>query len=301
MGRIDYLLQGAFDMHAHGYPQYTYKMRPTDTDYEWAQDAVKAGMGGFVIKSSTWPSMSTAAMLNELFGEQGLKVFGSITLNPIVGGISPLSVECAAEMGAKVIYMPTWGCRNDVKHGCKYGKGMREYIPHMQEIIDGEGLTVLGEDGELTDDAKTIIKICKDYDMILASSHLSIGESLKLAEECHDVGTKFSLTHPLLAPLIDASIEQMQQIAAYGGYIEHVLVGCMPMHARLDPHKIADAIRAVGPEHTVLGSDANEAWNPGSVEMMRMYIETLLRCGISEDDVYLMTHNNAKKLLGIED
>jgi hypothetical protein len=46
-----------------------------------------------------------------------------------------------------------------------------------------------------------------------------------------------------------------------------------------------------------MSSDAIEGWNPSPPEILRMYISTMLTLGISEDDIYTMTHTNPEGLL----
>ncbi|MDR0851732.1 MAG: DUF6282 family protein, partial [Clostridiales Family XIII bacterium] len=257
--KADQLLVGAIDMHAHGYPQFSLNLPARVDDYEWAEAAADAGMAGFVIKSHMWPTMSSAYMINKLFDE--ITAYGSITLNDIVGGINPAYVEVAAESGAKVVFMPTWSGVNDVDHGCHFFNRMRPFVSRIDGALEGRGgVPTLDANGNLLPNVIEVIEVCKEYDLVLASGHISIGESLKLAEQAAKTGVKFVLTHPLLSPLIAATHEQMKEVANMGGYIEHVFVGCMPMHNRMNPHDIYDAIEYVGAEHCIMSSDAIEGW-----------------------------------------
>ena len=296
--RADYLLSGAIDMHAHGYPQFSLNMPGRQDNYEWRQAADAAGMAGFVIKSHIWPTTGEAYLLNRIDGEA--KAFGSITLNYPVGGICPLAVQIAAESGAKVVFMPTWCSKNDIQKGAHYTDRMRPFISTIDEWMrDKPGLTVLGDDGEIIPEVHTIIELCKRYDLVLGTGHLSIDESLKLCEAASAAGVKFVLTHPLNSPLIAAAPEQMMEIAGMGGYIENVFIGCMPMHEGIKPRRIAEVIELVGAAHCIMSSDAIEAWNPKPPEVLRMFIASMLALGVSEEDVYTMTHTNPGRLLGI--
>jgi microsomal dipeptidase-like Zn-dependent dipeptidase len=296
--KADELLVGAIDMHAHGYPQFSLNLPARVDDYEWAEAAQAAGMSGFVIKSHMWPTMSSAYMINKLF--DGITAYGSITLNEIAGGINPAYVQIAAESGAKVVFMPTWSSVNDVSQGCHFFNRMRPYVTRIDSALNGkDGLHTLDENGNLLPEVKEVVEVCKEYNLVLASAHISIGESLKLAEQASVKGVKFVLTHPLLSPLISATHEQMKAVADTGGYIEHVFIGCMPMHNRMNPRDIYDAINYVGPEHCIMSSDAIEGWNPAPTEVLRMYISTMLALGISAEDIFTMTHTNPRKLLNL--
>lgn len=298
MQREDLLLKDALDLHAHGYPEFTLNMPPRVDNVEWGRLATAAGLRGFVVKSHLWPTTTTAHMLHALYPE--LEVYGSITLNPPVGGIDPVSVEIAAQCGAKVVWMPTWSARQDPPRPSVFMDRMKPYVstldPTMSDL-DG-GLSVLDGRGELTGPARRVVRLCAEYGMTLASGHLPVSSSLALSVEAARVGARFVLTHPLSGS-VGASIDDQRAVVANGGMIEHVFIGCMPMHQRADPRRLVEAIEAVGAEHCVLSSDAIEAWNPPQPEVLRMFIATLLALGVPEEQVYLMTHDNPARALGL--
>jgi hypothetical protein len=299
MEKADELLRGAIDMHAHGYPQFTLNMPPRVNDLEWAQAALEAGMAGFVIKSHMWPTTTSAYLLNQIV--EGIKVFGSITLNYVVGGLSPLAVQIAAESGAKVVFMPTWSAKNDMDKGKHYFTRMRPYVTTIDSATENlPGLKLTGADGALIPDVVEIIGLCKKYDMVLASGHISIEESLALCKEATKAGVKFVLTHPLNSPLVGATLDQQKEVARMGGYVEHVFIGCMPMHQRMHPKTIAEAIEYVGYKHCIMSSDCIEAWNPKPPEVLRMFIASMMTLGIPEDAIYHMTHTNPGRLMNLD-
>jgi hypothetical protein len=294
----DVLLQGALDLHAHGHPEFTVRRRPRVSNVEWARLAAAAGMRGFVMKSHVWPTMQVAAMLAGLSPE--LEIFGSITLNPPVGGLSPTAVEFAGQLGAKVVWMPTWSARHVPPKSSITLERMRPLMSTLDpdRAAGQDAISILADDGSLRPVVGEILAVCRAYDLTVASGHLPPAASIVLARAAREAGVRFVLTHACSGS-VDASIEQQQEIAGLGGFIEHVFISCMPMHQRGDPRKIAAAIEAVGPEHCVLASDAGEAWNPPAPEVLRMFIASMLALGLSEDAVYLMTHENPARALGL--
>jgi imidazolonepropionase-like amidohydrolase len=60
------------------------------------------------------------------------------------------------------------------------------------------------------------------------------------------------------------------------------------------------AIRNVGAEHCIIGTDLGQAFNPTPAEGMRMFIALLLKNGISEREIELMAKVNPAKLLGLD-
>ena len=57
--------------------------------------------------------------------------------------------------------------------------------------------------------------------------------------------------------------------------------------------------RTVGAERCILSTDLGQIWNPLPVEGMRMFIVTLVKYGINEDEINLMAKINPGKLLGL--
>lgn len=298
MEREDRLLEGAFDVHAHGYPEFTLGMPPRVDNVEWARLAQAAGMRGFVVKSHVWPTTTTAHMLRAL--NPDLEIFGSITCNPPVGGLNPVSVEIAAQTGARIVWMPTWSARQEPPRRNVFLERMRPWVAALD--TDSEAVSplgIFGDDGALLPAVRRILEICRDYGMALATGHLPIASSLVLAEEAQSLGVRLILTHPLSAS-VNASLDEQRTVVAHGGVIEHVFIGCMPMHHRTDPRQIAEAIAAIGPEHCVMGSDAIEAWNPPEPEVLRMFIASMLALGVDQGAVHAMTHDNPAQLLGLD-
>lgn len=298
MSTPDTILEGALDLHAHGSPEFASAMPGRVSNLEWARLAKDARMRGFVIKSHIFPTIGAVNAINQLYPE--LQVFASMTLNPPLGGIDPTTVELGIAGGVKVVWMPTWSARQDEPKHSVFLERMKPYVSTMDaEYWPVHGLTAVDADGVLLPEADLVLQLCAAAGVTVASGHLPISQSLVLCRRVQELGGSFVLTHPLSGS-VGATIEQQMAIAQLGGLIEHVFIGCMPMHQRADPMRIVEAIEAVGPEHCVLSSDAIENWNPPEPEIMRMYIATLLSLGVSADAVHLMTHDNPARALGLD-
>lgn len=298
MQREDRLLEGAFDSHAHGYPEFTVKMPPRVENSEWAHLAARAGMRGFVVKSHIFPTVATARMLTEV--EPRLQIFGGVACNPPSGGLSAMTVEIVAQTGGKIVWMPTWSARQDPPKTSIFRERMKPYISTLETNPEWvPDLGILGDDGALLPEVAKIVELCARYDLVLATGHLPIAASFILAEEAASKGARLLLTHPLNGS-VGASIKDQKEIVRRGGVIEHVFVGCLPMHHRLDPRQIVESITAVGAEHCVMASDAIEAWNPPAPEVLRMFIATMLALGVDEGAVRAMTHENQERLFNLD-
>jgi hypothetical protein len=295
----DELLQGAIELHAHGYPEFSLRMRGRVTDIEWAELARAAGMRAIVIKSQVFPTVERALLVRQVV--QGIDVFGGLTLNHPLGGLNPLAVEVAGELGAKLVWMPTWGSKNDLSKSQFYLSRMKGYLKTIDWAVPNAeaGIEIL-EGGRLKAVVKDIIQIARDHQMVISSGHLSIEESLVLVEECTRLGVPFMLAHPF-SRSVGASIEDQKEVARRGGYVEHCFITTMPMHQRLELSKIVEAIEVVGPERTVLTTDAIQTWNPPPPEVMRMYIASLLQLKVDPAAIRTMTRDNPKKILKLDE
>jgi hypothetical protein len=216
-----------------------------------------------------------------------------------MGGLNPVAVEVAAELGGKLIWMPTWGSKNDLSKSQFYLTRMKGYIKSLNSVVPGpeQGIELL-ESGKLKPVVKEIVQIARDHRMAISSGHVSIQESLALVEECTKQGVPFMLAHPF-SRSVGASIEEQKEVAKRGGYVEHCFITAMPMHQRLELSKIVEAIREVGPAQTVLTTDAIQTWNPPPPELMRMYVASLLYLKMEEDLIAKMIKENPAKILGL--
>lgn len=258
----DELMAGAIDLHAHGYPEVSLEFQGRMSDTEWARAARGMNMGGFLMKSHIWPTMERAQSLRTQF--PGLLAFGSITLNPNVGGLNPWSVESAIRLGAKAVWLPTWGARFDIEH--HRGKYFRNQLPFYQELTPGKGLSLCDDAGALKNEVREIIGLAQGAGLIVGTGHISPRESLAVAEYCRSVKfKKLVFTHPLSG---GASISEIVQVAGMGFYVE---ITCL--HILLQVVKISQALEAiqkVGERQCLLTTDAFFTWTPPPPEMLRL-------------------------------
>jgi imidazolonepropionase-like amidohydrolase len=137
--------------------------------------------------------------------------------------------------------------------------------------------------------------------MTLATGHISTPEIFALLEEAQRIGIQRTIiTHPISVSFgCSASLEEQKKMVRPGVFIEHCFIATMPTGDRIDPQKIADAMRAVGPENCIMSTDFGQIFNPPPVEGMRMYIETMLRYGITENEIITMVKKNPARALGL--
>lgn len=292
----DELLRGAIDMHCHAYPEFSLDFPCRYTPEVHIQKMIDAGMGGVVLKSHVWPTMSIASILQESFPD--FRIFSSITLNDGVGGMAPWVVESAAKQNAKVVWLPTWSAQNDIERG-GISKLIASYVPTFQTYIQGGGNRITDEDGRVRKEVLDVIAICRDYDMLVCTGHISPAESIAVAKLSSDIGLKkLVLSHPDSGS-VKANEEQINEFAKYGGYVELCALGLTPIHHRITPEQLGHTVRMIGAERCILSTDYFFAWDSGSPEMMRSLICALLHDGITMDEIRLMNNRIPHTLLSI--
>jgi hypothetical protein len=296
MAQPDQLLEGAFDLHCHGYPEISFDCKMRVEDLEAARMAAQAKMKGFVLKSHMWPTVGRVYQLKNQIEE--IEIFASITLNEVVGGFSPWATEAALKQGAKVIWMPTWSARNDLERGGA-STIIKKYLTTLSNFELARGLTIFNESGEIKEKVKEIISLAKDYDTVLFTGHQSPAEVLALGRESKKMGfKKLVFGHPD-SKSVGAQMEHIKEMAAMNFFIEFAFLGMLPLFQRITPKEICRRIKEVSAERAILTTDAFFEWSPPPSEMMRMFIATLLDQGITRDEIETMVKKNPSELLNV--
>lgn len=268
-GRVEELLRGSFDLHVHTLPGPGADLRMDALDT--GRHAHEAEMAGFVLKSHYYPTTPVAQLVSRVY--PGLRVAGSIVLNREVGGLNRTAVQAAADIGARVVWMPT---RSAATEGTP-------------------GLRLTGDDGALLPEVFDVIEVVRAADMVLASGHASPKETLALLAAAKELGVaRTVVTHPVGI----ADPAQIREMTALGAYIEHAFLSCTPSRQRTTPSEMAAAVREIGVERCIVTTDFGQWMNPSPAEGMRMAIAELLNAGMSDDEVTALVTRNPLGLIG---
>jgi len=275
------ILKGAIDIHIHIGPDPNRPRRVTA--FEAAIQAKEAGMRGIVLKSHDYITTPVTYIIQQQV--PGIELYGGLSLDFEVGGLNPSAVEMAGKIHTKMVWMPTFSSKSD----------------HQKKKIEGKEITVLDQNGKILPVVTEILELIKKYDMTLATGHISTEEIFALLDGVRRVGVERTIiTHPMsLSFGSRAPVEEQKKMIREGVFIEHCFIATMPTSDRIDPQRIADAMRAVGPEHCIMSTDFGQIFNPPPVEGMRMYIETMGRCGIKEEEIIAMVRKNPARALGL--
>jgi hypothetical protein len=285
---IDELVRGSIDMHIHPAPDII----PMRVDvFEVAEQAKAVGMRGVVLKSHFYPTAPLAEMVRKRVPDIG--VFGSLCLDYELGGLNHFALEASAKLGAKVVWMPTL-CAANSRRKMKNSLGMN---------LEGEGFTILDEGGKLVPEIPRLLSIIKEYDMVLASGHISPPEAFALFDAAIKAGiTKMVATHASNADVVDEAftLDDQKKLAGMGVIIEHTASDIMPCDFGKNPAELAEIIRETGPEHCILSTDMGMGFTLLPTEGMRVFIVSMMNCGITADEIEAMVKVNPAKLLGLD-
>jgi len=283
---VDELVAGSIDMHMH--PGLTAGLSRIDV-IEAARQAQQAGMKAIVFKSHNYTA-AVALLVNRMVPD--IKVFGSICLDYEIGGLNIHALENSAQLGAKVVWMPTFSSSNSINM-------MRAQVLPLK----GEGFSILDKSGNLAPEMKPILSLIQRKNLVLATGHISPQEIFVLVKEAQRIGIKkIVITHPTDKEFMEKvlTIEELQQLAKAGAFIEFTIIGILPNEFGHDPAQLAQVIKIIGPEHCIVSTDLGQPQNPLPVEGMRLFISTLLHHGITPEEIELMVKRNPAELLDLK-
>ena len=112
MSHVDRLLEGAIDIHVHFAPDPRVERR--GDAIQVARQARDLGMRGMVLKSHEYPTQPVAYTVSQVVPD--ITLIGGVALDVEVGGLNPMAVECTANMGGRVVWMPTFSAQADRAH-----------------------------------------------------------------------------------------------------------------------------------------------------------------------------------------
>jgi hypothetical protein len=292
--RVSAILSGAIDLHCHSGPS----VMPRNIDHiEAMHDAAANGLRAVLIKDHYYSATPIAELLNAHFRHLPLRIYSGVPLNNTTGGFNPYAVDHGVKLGAKLVWMPTFSARNHIEHERKH----RSFPATSVAMREPTPLTVLDPSARVTDEVKLILDIVAEHDVVLSGGHLHLSEIVPLFEEAKRRGVRRLLVnHP--SYLIDASLEDMRQLARMGAYLEHSICMFVPesKFRQYTPEQLKELIDAGSVDNTILGSDLGQAGNCWPVRGFRNVICVCLALGYSDESIRKMIAGNPARLLGLD-
>jgi Family of unknown function (DUF6282) len=274
-------LAGVIDIHCHCGPD---SLPRTLDALDLARQARDRGMRAIVVKNHFEPTASIATLAAKVVPE--VEVFGGITLNLAVGGMNPHAVDRMARVAGgrgRFVWM-----------------GSLETESHIRYSGENQPYVSLLRGGDLLPEVHRVLEVIAHYGLVLETGHWRAGEVLLLVREARSYGIeKIVVTHAMIAP-IHMQIEQMQEAAAAGCWIEFVYNGLIGPFKEFEPADYARSLHAVGFDKCILSSDLGQPKNPAHPDGLAAFFDKLEHEGVSSADIDLMSKTNPARILGLD-
>ncbi len=286
-------LTGLIDMHCHSGPS----SMPREFDHaEGARDGWRRlQMRGMVAKCHHHNTQMDVLAQRAVLADIPTKVFGTVALNSTVGGLNLAQVQLCLGMGGKIIYLPTVSSGRHIDcHAENLG------FPASTVTVSVARVEVV-RNGEPVPELHPIFDIIREREGVLNAGHLHPDDINICFALARDKGIrKLVVSHPDF--VIGASHAKCASYIEAGAFIEHELHMYDPgARMRWPVEQLFEWISALGPEHTLIGSDLGQAGFPRPVDAFLRVAEALLDLGLPEKDLRRIVHDNPRELLGIGD
>ena len=283
-------IEGMIDFHVHSSPDVF--GRAVD-DNEVARKAVEARMGALVLKNHVMETGARAFLARRQV--PGVPVFGGITLNGTYG-INPEAVQWMWRMEGglgKVVWLPTFDADNHVK--------VFKDAPEGMKVVDAQGKVLPA--------VVEVMRVCAKQNLVLCTGHASATEVLALIKQAKDTGVKHVVVTHAMFTVVNMNMEQMKQAAAMGAKLEvdflgalmgpNAHMGWMRHWKNVSFKDNANAIKEIGAQHFVMGSDLGQTGNPSHIDGIKAMVAGLKAEGLTDQQIKMVARDNAAAMLGV--
>jgi hypothetical protein len=293
------LLRGAIDTHVHISPDVV--PRKTD-DLSLARRCLELGLGGFLLKSHYTSTAERAAVVRAAV--PGVEVLGAITLNRAVGGMNPVAVEIAAREGARTVWLPTVDSVNEAGEETAFPPGAKVpvWMALQRELraagVEIEPVAVVDAQGAVLPETRAVLRTIARHGLLLATGHLDRDEIFAVVDAALEEGVRdIVITHPDF-PAESLTFEDQSALADKGALLERCFT--TPHTGKTTWEYMFDAIRATGPERSVLATDLGQSFNPPVEDGLGLMVDRLLAAGFDEQEVHTMAVRNTRRVAGLD-
>lgn len=271
------MIDGIVDFHMHSAPSIIPRH---STDADAVAEARGAGITTAVLKAHEGSSAARARII-------GPGAVGGVVLNSPVGGANPDAVRVAALLGGRLVWMPTISspahrrAHANPELNAHRGVSFRE-VPVLER-------------GELRAEWLEVFEEVAQADLVLASGHLTMDETVLCFRAAHALGVRrFLVNHPLM-PFLGWRAEHATALRALDARIE---VGVLADLLRLEqPGGTAHLCGVYPAELLVFGSDLGHSDYPTLATGIDAWL-TRLRTEVPEDVLCRVLTVNGRDLLG---
>ena len=300
-----YDLTDAIDVHAHA------RGHDEEEPLHAAQEASRAGMKAILFKSISpgrpWEVTRQVQEDVDRWAEgQGLRPVKCLSAWVIGIPLRPIAfaeIKQAVEGGITGMWMPqftsAWSISRLGGRGKWFDETRRydEPVPPVAwEQARKTGIYVLDDHGRLLPAVRDTVRLCADHGVALSFGHLSPQEMEALAEEMGAIGYRRAFIDHPFSEVFELDVPKMKRWADAGLRFALTWDELSPLLG-VDPQDIVAAIRAVGPEHFMLSSDAGLPLLPPTVEAYRLLAATLRAYGMTEVEMRQLMSGSAKEIV----
>ena len=162
-----------------------------------------------------------------------------------------------------------------------------------------EGIAIVGTDGHLNENVKTIVQLIKENDVTLGTGHLTRDEIFELGKFCQKEGfDRLLITHPYFNPP-NLNVEDQALLAKMGALIELCGGNLYPIPGTAKLSDYLNTISRVDVESLVISSDAGQPRKSMPAEVLRVFTQCLMEKGVTQEQIDIMTKRNPARLLGL--
>lgn len=293
------LVRGGFDPYVHAAPDFAPRRI---TDLELAERHLALGLAGFGLTSHYTATAERAAVVNAAVGRP--IAVGSIVLNHALGGLNATAVEVAARQGARIVWLPTVSAPNE--HRKVRAADPDGNVPvwvRFELELRAAGATpgpvpVLDDSGAPLPELLDVLGVVARHGLALATGHLSRDEIFAVVDAAVVAGvTTIVVTNPEF-PSHRITPDDQVALAGKGALLQRALT--TPYTGKCTWQQVFEATRAVGPAHTVWGSDLGQVFNPPVEDGLALMADQHLAAGFSEEEVRVMAVENTRRLAGLD-
>jgi hypothetical protein len=296
MSVYDEMIEGGIDVHCHIDFEFSAKERKREPEFLWLPKAEAMGMRGVVLKSHWWPTINVVPYILSSV-QTRVRLWSSVALNNTAGGPDPCIIESCAELGGKMVFLPTWSARNDVERKGFSNRIQSYYKSHAR--LNNPNYYFLDDKGKLIRLGYEIIECCKAHDLTLGMGHVSWQESLAFIEAAREMGySQRIIVNHVQSHIIAMPLDAMQRAAGMGAFLETCWNALAP--GRMDSPELVQQFREIGLPQIIASTDYFRPYSPNPVELFRMFLGMLHEGGLSKDEVKQIACTNPAKLMGLE-
>lgn len=274
----DPLLKDVVDLHIHCAPDDT---KRKDNGIVYARQAQEAGIKAFILKTHLGSTYDQAYYIRQIID---YPVYAGVSLNLTTTGtdiLNPKAVEKELQKVQgdliKCVWLPT--------HSSTVQAPEKGYIPIR--VVDDK-LNPLPE-------TIRVMELCGEHNIMLATGHINPIHGLALAKKAHEMKLpKFVITHATTAAYCYTK-DQVKQALDLGAWVELVYISVRPP---LTWKEQADYLR-LDPKRVYMATDLGQPNNPYPASGFKLYIEAMMKEGVTAQQIDLACRKTPAYLLGI--